>query len=124
MANRDECPSSTQVRDLFRNLPSRMRSEGVLPSQKLTTPVKPDNFVNRYFRPALRRFGIENFRWHHLRHTFASRLATQGRRIQTIKELLGHRTLAMTLRYSHLPDEHLREAVEALTPAVIPSVSQ
>jgi integrase len=59
--------------------------------------------------------GIEDPRqkvvFHTLRHTFASWLALQGKTIQTIAELLGHRTLAMTQRYAHLTTDHKRQAV-------------
>lgn len=48
--------------------------------------------------------------FHSLRHTFASWLALQGETILTIKELLGHKTLAMTVRYAHLMPEHKRQA--------------
>lgn len=48
--------------------------------------------------------------FHTLRHTFASWLALQGETILTIKELLGHKTLAMTARYAHLMPEHKRQA--------------
>ena len=48
--------------------------------------------------------------FHSLRHTFASWLALQGETILTIKELLGHKTLAMTTRYAHLMPEHKRQA--------------
>jgi integrase len=48
--------------------------------------------------------------FHSLRHTFASWLAMQGETILTIKELLGHKTLAMTVRYSHLLPYHKRQA--------------
>lgn len=48
--------------------------------------------------------------FHTLRHTFASWLALQGETILTIKELLGHKTLAMTVRYAHLMPEHKRQA--------------
>jgi integrase len=49
--------------------------------------------------------------FHTLRHTFASWLASQGTPILTISQLLGHKSLAMTLRYSHLSPDHKREAV-------------
>jgi len=52
--------------------------------------------------------------FHTLRHTFASWLAIQGTPIYTIKELMGHKTLAMTERYSHLIPDAKREAVEKL----------
>lgn len=55
---------------------------------------------------------------HSLRHTFASWLALQGEPIQVIGELLGHRTLTMTQRYSHLTGDHKRKAAERLEAAL------
>ncbi len=52
--------------------------------------------------------------FHTLRHTFASWLALQGETIQTISELLGHKTLQMTMRYSHLTPDHRKAAVNRL----------
>lgn len=52
--------------------------------------------------------------FHTLRHTFASWLALQGTPILTIKELLGHQSLAMTERYSHLTPDHKRSAVNVI----------
>ena len=49
--------------------------------------------------------------FHSLRHTFASWLALQGTPILTIKELLGHKDIKMTMRYAHLIPDHKREAV-------------
>lgn len=55
--------------------------------------------------------------FHSLRHSFASWLAIQGTPLLTIKELLGHKTLAMTERYSHLAPDCKREAVNQLEAA-------
>jgi len=66
------------------------------------------------FNPAVENAKIEDFTWHDLRHTFASRLAMAGVELLSIKELLGHKTLAMTLRYAHLSPTHLHQAVKVL----------
>jgi integrase len=58
--------------------------------------------------------GVNNFTWHCLRHTFASRLVMAGVDIRTVAELLGHKTLAMTMRYAHLAPDHQLAAVQKL----------
>jgi integrase len=70
--------------------------------------------VKRSFRSACRRAGIKDFRLHDCRHTFASHLVMAGADLTTVKELLGHKTLAMTLRYSHLTSSHKMRAVDLL----------
>ena len=52
--------------------------------------------------------------WHDLRHTFASHLVMKGRSLVEVQQLLGHTTIAMTMRYAHLSPEVKRDAVEAL----------
>ncbi len=62
--------------------------------------------------------GISDFHWHDLRHTFASHLVMAGVDIRTVQELLGHKTLEMTMRYSHLAPAHKAAAVEKLAAAL------
>ncbi len=57
---------------------------------------------------------IEDFSWHCLRHTFASRLVMAGVDIRTVQELMGHKTIVTTMRYAHLAPGHQSEAVERL----------
>ena len=70
--------------------------------------------VKRSFHTALRRSGITDFRFHDMRHTFASHLVMAGIDLTTVKELLGHKTLTMTLRYAHLAPSHKMAAVDIL----------
>ena len=63
---------------------------------------------------ALKKSGIEDFRFHDLRHTFASNLVMAGEDINTIAELLGHKHLEMTKRYAHLSPKFKKRAVNIL----------
>ncbi|OPY68381.1 MAG: Tyrosine recombinase XerC [Syntrophorhabdaceae bacterium PtaU1.Bin034] len=96
-----------------RGIPMSNTLQGVLQS------IKVRHISGRVFPIAIRSlraaFGqtlakarIENFHFHNLRHTFATRLVQNGVDLYKVKELLGHKTLAMTTRYAHHYPESLR----------------
>jgi integrase len=66
------------------------------------------------FEYAVRQAGIVDFTFHDLRYTFASRLIMAGVDLPTVQALLGHKTIAMTLRYTHLSSDHKQRAVGKL----------
>jgi integrase len=70
-----------------------------------------------WFASALRAAQIEDFSWHGLRHTFASRLVMSGTDLRTVAELLRDKTLAMVMRYAHLAPDYKLEAVERMATA-------
>jgi len=67
-----------------------------------------------WFSTALEEAKVADYTWHCNRHTFASRLVMAGVDLRTVAELLGHRTLQMVMRYSHLAPEHQASAVDRL----------
>ncbi|MEZ1953697.1 MULTISPECIES: site-specific integrase [Pseudomonas] len=85
-------------------------SDLVFPSQ---TGGRMDN-VKKSWDAVLKAAGISAFRWHDLRHTFASKLAMKGVPLNTIRDLLGHADLKMTLRYAHLAPDSKAAAVDLL----------
>lgn len=72
--------------------------------------------LQKGFVAACARAGIENFRIHDLRHTFASWLVMEGVSLYVVKDLLGHSSITVTERYAHLSPNHGREAVQKLLP--------
>src|ERR1019366_8423347 len=67
-----------------------------------------------WFEPPIRKAKIRAFSWHCLRHTFASRLIMAGVDLRTVQELMGHKSIQMTVRYAHLAPTYQLAAVARL----------
>jgi integrase len=87
--------------------------QGTKPTDLLFSDITPDQ-VSVAFKRACKRVGIEDFRFHDLRHTAASWLRMQGADIHTVAQLLGHKDLRMASRYQHLSSSYLSNAVSGL----------
>lgn len=70
--------------------------------------------IKKGWTKLLKEAEIENFRFHDLRHHFASMLAMAGADMNSIRELLGHSSMEMTLRYAHLAPEHKAAVVNLI----------
>jgi integrase len=75
---------------------------------------KPLNNIRKSFATALKKAGIQDFKFHDLRHTFASSLVRHGVDLYVVQKLLGHTTPKMTQRYAHLRSGQLKEAIEKI----------
>ncbi len=71
-------------------------------------------FNTRAWRTALKNAGIADFRWHDLRHTWASWMAQSGVPIDALQQLGGWKTISMVQRYRHMQPEHLAEYAEKI----------
>jgi integrase len=86
----------------------------VFHSEKTGAPLENGR---HWFDDAVIEARIKNFRWHDLRHTFASRLRMKGAPLEDIADLLGHKSLTMTRRYAHLGPNKLHAVVSLLKPS-------
>lgn len=106
-------PLNETVLAAIRSLPSWRERTGYL-FRNQHHPEKRVLATEHWFTPALKAAGIENFRWHDLRHSFASWLVQDGVPLNRVSELLGHKSLQMTMRYAHLQPSQLHADVALL----------
>ncbi len=105
-------PLSEQAKTILRSFDSLFRSAWVFPG--VTDDAKPMDsraFIRRAFERGCRQAGIAGVSWHTLRHTAASRRIMAGVDLVSVKQILGHRDIQTTLRYSHLDPRHLQAAI-------------
>ncbi|MBR4400590.1 MAG: tyrosine-type recombinase/integrase [Synergistes sp.] len=88
------------------------------PSQEIVFPSPKDggymDNANKTFAYVLDKAGIKNFRWHDMRHDFASRLAMAGVDLNTIRELMTHSDISTTMIYAHLSPNIKKKAVDLI----------
>ena len=92
----------------------RIDSDLVFPGRPPTRPAQ----LRHAWQTALHTAGISDFHWHDLRHSAASYLAMNGASLQEIAAVLGHKTLAMVKRYSHLSEQHTAGVVNRMNAAI------
>ena len=79
---------------------------------------KPFDFKRRIYH-AIRDAGLQDFRWHDLRHTTASYLSMMGAGQKEIMDALHHKSMKSSERYQHLSNEHLRGLLDKLSFTVL-----
>ncbi|MBI5578783.1 MAG: site-specific integrase [Deltaproteobacteria bacterium] len=109
---RREIPVNEDLAEVFKGIRKRegLRSEFVFTHKETTV----ENYANYAFRGACRRAGIVNFRFHDLRHTFASHFIMRGGDLKALQEILGHSDIKTTMRYAHLSKAHKAKAINLL----------
>jgi integrase len=113
-SGKDTLPINARALDVLkvRNKVRSIKSNLVFYSRE-GTGINARNLLRSFYK-ARERAGIENFRFHDLRHTFATRLVQAGVDLYKVQKLLRHKTPIMTQRYAHHYPESLRDGVEVL----------
>jgi integrase len=114
--------AKTSKRDMTRHIPLSSESKSILSAWRNQTSDKGLVFAGKQgkefvgiktsWHKILLDAEIMDFHWHDLRHHFASRLVQAGVDLNTVRELLGHSDIKMTLRYAHLAPEHKKAAID------------
>ncbi len=105
----------------FTNRNGEHKLKGPEPVRKRTSPTPVTEAVSNVktaFKSALKRAGTEDFKFHDLRHTFASEMIMRRANLKDEQEILGHKTI--TLRYARLSQEHKKKAASLLNGLTAP----
>ncbi|MDE2010144.1 MAG: site-specific integrase, partial [Candidatus Omnitrophica bacterium] len=104
-------PLSNAVRLALRDVPKNPGHDYIFLNPETE---KPLHNIRKSFATALKKAEIQDFKFHDLRHTFASSLVRRGVDLYVVQKLLGHTTPKMTQRYAHLRAGQLKEAIEKI----------
>jgi integrase len=114
-SERSTIPLNQTVIDMLKAIPRRLDSAYVWPGQE---PSQPFTDLKRQFEKAVTAAKLEGVTFHTLRHSAASHLVMGGVDLATVREILRHKSIEMTLRYAHLAPAHKKAAVDALETAL------
>ncbi len=103
-------PMSATLIDTLQSITPQLRNPYVFRNRE----GHPYVDLKKSWHKTLKEAGIINFRFHDLRHSFASNIVMAGVDLNTVRELLGHKSIQMTLRYAHLSTAHKEKAVGQL----------
>lgn len=109
-------PLNTVASGAFQTLWERSQGEGRVFMGEHGLPLARPRY---WWEAALETAKLKDFHWHDLRHTFASKCIMAGVDLRTLQQLLGHKTLQMVVRYTHLSQSHELAAVERLCETVV-----
>ncbi len=98
-------PMSPELAEEFRRFPAVLGEERIFPPKAGASSGRQR--IDRSFKTVLRQAGIENFRFHDLRHTFASWYMMNGGDLYELAKILGHANIKMTERYAKLAKKHI-----------------
>jgi integrase len=101
-----------QVLSIFRGLPRPLKADGYYFTNHAGQPHY--RWFKRILPKRIAQAGLENFRAHDLRHTWASRLVMSGVDLVTLQQLGGWKSITMVQRYAHLSPGHRRAAINRL----------
>jgi integrase len=114
---RSTIPLNRKALETIRSIPRRLDSKYLFPGK---APDKPFYDLKRQFETAVTAAKLDGVTFHVLRHTCASHLVMSGVDLATVKEIMRHKSIEMTLRYAHLSPEHKKSAIATLESALTP----
>jgi integrase len=107
----DTIPLNSKAQEILRAIPRRLDSAYVFTGRKEGQPFWD---LKKQFEKAISNAKLEGVTFHTLRHTCASHLVMAGVDLATVREIMRHKSMEMTLRYAHLSPSHKKAAVDAL----------